>query len=450
MTIWNPNIDTKTGPRYLAIADALESDIKHGRLSPGIKLPTHRDLADTLGITVGTVTRGYAEAARRGLLRGETGRGTYVGGETLTSLVCHNEDAVPGVVDMSMTLPLEDLSPNLAETLRSVAADPNAQRLLEYYPASGRMADRQAGADWLTRYNLDARDEDVSLTVGGQNALAVVLSSMFRPGDTIVVEGLTYPLIKTLGRRFHLKLIPVEQDENGMIPEALNEACLTQPVHGVYLMPTFQNPTTARMPEYRRQEIAALAQRHDLVIIEDDAYGFTAEGNTIPLASLAPERTFFIASMSKGVAGGLRVAYLASPAKHTKAVGFALSDMVWMTPPLMAEIASRWIVDGTADHTLAVKRREAQKRTGLAKEILSGLDISLQKAGYFGWLRLPEPWTSGDFARVAEKKDVLVTTDDIFSVGRYPLPHAVRLSLSGAPDHETLSRGLRIIRDILR
>lgn len=79
MTIWHPDIHGDSGPRYIAIADVIERDVKRGRLEPGTRLPTHRELADLLGVTVGTVTRGYAEAARRGLLRGETGRGTYVG-----------------------------------------------------------------------------------------------------------------------------------------------------------------------------------------------------------------------------------------------------------------------------------------------------------------------------------------------------------------------------------
>lgn len=449
MTIWQPNIDTESGPRYVAIANAIESDVNEGRLPPGTKLPTHRDLADRLGVTVGTVTRGYAEAARRGLLRGETGRGTFVGGEQQQSLMFHHEDVESGVVDMNLTLPFEQLSPRLDEALKAVAADPNVQQLLQYYPSAGRRVDREAGVQWVKRYNLTASAEQISLTVGGQNALAVVLSSMFRPGDAIAVEGITYPLIKTLARRFHLKLIPVEQDAEGMVPESLEHVCRTHGVRGVYLMPTCQNPTNSRMPEYRRQEIAAMAQRHDLSIIEDDAYALLSDTLSIPFAALAPERTFFIASMSKSMAGGLRVAYLVSPLLHAKAVERALSDMVWMTPPLLAEIARRWINDGTAERTLAVKRAEALKRVGIVKEIFSGLDFSVQKTGYYVWLKLPEPWTSADFANIAKENGVLVAQDDKFAVGRTPLPHAVRIALSSASDTVALRKGLEVLRHII-
>ncbi|MBU1248048.1 MAG: GntR family transcriptional regulator, partial [Proteobacteria bacterium] len=71
MTMWTPLVDNAT-TRYLAIANALEEDIRQGRLKPGDVLPTHRELAEVMGVTVGTVTRGYGEAARRGLVRGET------------------------------------------------------------------------------------------------------------------------------------------------------------------------------------------------------------------------------------------------------------------------------------------------------------------------------------------------------------------------------------------
>lgn len=449
MTMWQPNIAEEGTPRYVAIADAIESDIKKGALTPGAKLPTHRDLADWLGVTVGTVTRGYAEAARRGLLRGETGRGTFVGSRNIGQPICHHENLGVGVLDMKVTLPFESLTPDLPSTLRELAADSQCQRLLEYYPSTGRRVDREAGVEWLSRYNLQADADNVCVTVGGQNGLAVILSAMFRPGDVLAVEGITYPLIKTLAHRFHIKLVPVGQDGDGMTPESLDEACRQHGVRGVYLMPTCQNPTTARMPEYRRHEIAEIARKHDLAIIEDDAYGLTVGDFGIPFAALVPERTFFLASLSKSVAGGLRVAYVHSPPCHLSAIKAAIADMVWMTPPLMAEIGRRWILDGTADRTLAAKREEAARRTELAKTILAEFDISMQRTSYYAWLQLPEPWTSSDFVRVAEAHDILLTTDDIFVVGRRPLPHAIRLSLSSAPTYDDLERGLKKIRTIL-
>src|SRR5689334_1191017 len=78
MTMWQPEITNLPGPRYIAIAEALAADVRTGQLAPGDRLPTHRDLAFKLGVTVGTVSRAYAEAERRGLIGGEVGRGTFV------------------------------------------------------------------------------------------------------------------------------------------------------------------------------------------------------------------------------------------------------------------------------------------------------------------------------------------------------------------------------------
>src|SRR5476651_2065184 len=78
MTLWLPDLSNHRGPRYRAIADALAADIASGRLATGQQLPTHRELAYRLSVTVGTVSRAYGEAVRRGLIGGEIGRGTFV------------------------------------------------------------------------------------------------------------------------------------------------------------------------------------------------------------------------------------------------------------------------------------------------------------------------------------------------------------------------------------
>ena len=109
MTIWEPAIAERGGPRYVAIADAIAQDVTSGVLPEGAKLPTHRDLAGRLGVTVGTVTRGYAEAERRGLTVGEVGRGTFVrtrlDPEDFGWRDAALEGKGKGVVDMSLACP---------------------------------------------------------------------------------------------------------------------------------------------------------------------------------------------------------------------------------------------------------------------------------------------------------------------------------------------------------
>ena len=106
MTMWQPRMEGRPGPRYRAIAEAIAEDAARGRLRPGSQLPTHRDLADRLGVTVGTVTRAYAEAARRGIVTGEVGRGTFVRGTGAESPGFRfASQAEAGLIDMSVNLP---------------------------------------------------------------------------------------------------------------------------------------------------------------------------------------------------------------------------------------------------------------------------------------------------------------------------------------------------------
>src|SRR5262245_44424599 len=124
MTTWMPELAGREGPRYLAIADALTDDSAHGRLKPGARLPTHRELADRLGVTVGTVSRAYAEAARRGLVSGEVGRGTFARGTTADlGAGPVPPDAPRADIDLSRNHPpaLEDGPAALARTLSRLA-----------------------------------------------------------------------------------------------------------------------------------------------------------------------------------------------------------------------------------------------------------------------------------------------------------------------------------------
>ena len=141
MTMWKPTLDKRQGPLYLAIADAIADGIDTGQLMPGDRLPPHRDMAFNLKITVGTVTRGYAEAERRGLTVGEVGRGTYIRGADSKRnppmfSILHDEEA--GMVDLSLNYPVEGgQGAHFAKTAAAIASDANVALLLRYQPAAG-------------------------------------------------------------------------------------------------------------------------------------------------------------------------------------------------------------------------------------------------------------------------------------------------------------------------
>src|SRR5438067_3858682 len=154
MTIWTPDLRRRSGPRYAAIAEALAEDAAGGRLRPGTRLPTHRELAEALGVTVGTVTRAYTEAARRGLVSGEVGRGTFVGASARPGLDALAPAASSGrpLVALSANLPPAAAdggeAATLSRTLAALARGRDLERLLAYPPEGGAPSHRAAGAEW--------------------------------------------------------------------------------------------------------------------------------------------------------------------------------------------------------------------------------------------------------------------------------------------------------------
>ena len=450
MTMWEPVLEDREGPRYLAIVEALAEDLAAGALAPGSRLPTHRDLAERLGVTVGTVSRAYAEAARRGLASGEVGRGTFVRGNADGE---READVPDGPVDLAQNHPPEPVArpqrAALATSLAALSARNDFGSLLDYPAAGGNRADREAGAEWIGRAGVEAEADRVLVCTGSQHGLTVVLATLMQPGDLLLAESLTYAGLKSVAGLLHLKLAGLAMDAHGLRPDAFEDACRESHPRALYVIPTLHNPTTAVMPLERRQEIAAVGERYGVAIVEDDVHGLLPETRPVPIAGLAPERTYYLTSTSKTLAPGLRIAYVLSPAPMVSRLTDGLRATTWAVAPLTAAVASSWILAGTADAILSERRREARARQALAREVLEGADFDAQPEAYYLWLRLPEPWRRDTFAAALRARGVALTPAEAFAVGREPVPHAVRICIGAARSRESLRRGLALVADVL-
>ncbi|MBD3219775.1 aminotransferase class I/II-fold pyridoxal phosphate-dependent enzyme [bacterium] len=449
MTIWRPDIDGQEGPRYLAIADALARAIDRGDLAPGDRLPTHRDLAGELGLTVGTVSRAYAEAERRGLLHGEVGRGTFVADPGQARDGEPEGAAARSVIDLGLNLPLYTEDPDLSAALAELARRRDLGAMLNYQPFTGETRYREAGARWIARHRLDVPTDRVIVTAGAQHAIAVALGALCRPGDIVLGEELTYPGLKTAASLLGLEVMPVAMDRDGLDPDDLERAARETGARVLYTMPTLHNPTTVTMPAERRRQIVDVAERCDLMLVEDDVHGLLATDAPPPLASLAPERTLYVTSTSKTLAGGLRVAFVAAPAPYIDRLTFAVAASLWALPALSLEVAAMWIADGTAVEVTGRKCDEATERQHLARSILSEARYREADRSYFVWLELPAPWTTESFVRAARELGVVVSPADAFAAGRREPPPAVRVSLSSPRSRDELAAGLRTLAGLL-
>jgi DNA-binding transcriptional MocR family regulator len=450
MTSWSPNLSQSTGPRYVAIADTLARDIAQGQLKAGDRLPTHRELAWKLGVTVGTVTRAYAEAERRGLIAGEVGRGTFIR-DRAVDVVPSTPSAPDGFIDLARNFPpgWRD-NREIADLLSDLSRSNDLSPLLGYAPNLGLASHREAGAQWLSRSGIPVAPSQVAVTNGAQHAMVVSLSALTRPGDVVLSEQLTFYGLKSLGTHLSLRLHGVELDDYGIVPAALDAACRQMAPKAIYCMPTLQNPTTAMMPEARRKEIAMICLRHGVTIVEDDIYGFLVEDAPPPLSSFAPDHSILLTSLSKCVAPGMRLGYLRANETLVERIGAALRATTWMATPLIGEIAARLIRSGRAAKMAVQMREEAKARQVIARRILGNAEYDAHEASFHVWLKLPEPWRREEFAQQVRRRGVGVAPADAFAIGRAQVPHAVRIGLSAARDRTQLERALGIIVEVLR
>jgi DNA-binding transcriptional MocR family regulator len=448
MTNWKPRLGARAGPTYRAIADALEADVREGRLTPGDALPTQRDLARAIGVNFTTVTRGYAEARRRGLINATVGRGTFVASPQSRATRDH---------DLSVnTPPIPDWLPAaFRETLTRVASDPAlAHQVLSYEVRFADQRPRDAGAMWLRSRGLDASADRVVASAGALHGLSLVLSTFVRPGQRVLTEALAYPGLHNVAAAAGVRLVGVDMDDEGLRPDALEAACLQHRPRMLCCVPSLQNPTAAVMSLARRREILAVARRHDLRIVEDDICGpLLPEPAPSPLAVLAPDLVTYVGSLSKCVAPGLRTAFVLAPTPDEAAkLDATLRASMLMLSPLPLVVAAAWIADGTAERATADIRREATARAQLARAILGADRVVAPDGSLHGWLALPPSWTVAAFVALAQQRGVRVTPADWYVTSpseSFRTPSAVRFTLGAEQDRRRIEHALRTLASIL-
>ena len=425
MTMWLPNLDGRRGPVYRRIADAIDEDVQKGSLRAGARLPPHRDMADHLGVTVTTVTRAYTEAARRGLISGHVGRGTFIRGQEI------EETSASGPIDLSINILMPDkevaaLEPRMFQRRVLPWTD-----LLGYVPTPGHRRHRQAMAEWLAAIGTPASPDRIILTIGAQHSLLIAIMVMTRPGDTVLAEELTYSGMKDIARQMHLKLRGIPMDGEGLRVDALEAACRLTKARVLYCMPRLQNPTSAVMSERRRRQVAAVAEKYRLTVIEDDVYGFLSPERA-SLSALIPDRTIFVTSVSKSLFPGMRLGCVVAPPPLVEKLGAAVWTTTICVPPISADLLCGWMEDGTALRILEWKRHEVAARQAMVKRLLDGHRVQTHPSSPHVWLHLPARWTAEAFAVEMRSRGVLVNASTAFSVSDQPSPRAIRLCL-GTP-----------------
>ncbi|MBA9068284.1 DNA-binding transcriptional MocR family regulator [Methylobacterium sp. RAS18] len=450
---WTPDLKRWGKPHYLAIAEALADDIRTGRLTPGTRLPTQRSLAQALDLNFTTVSRGYVEAHKRGLIEGRVGQGTFVVDPARRAAGGDGAGGAPrvGPVDFTMNLPPEPDAPALRARMQASFAELSSDlaNLLRYQGFGGTDDDKEAALRWLKGRGVDTTRERLLICPGAHSALFSVLGQVARPGDAICAERITYPGIRALAAHLGLRLVDLPMDRHGVDPDAFAAACTRVAPKAIYLNPLLQNPTTATLSRTRREAIIAVARRYAVSIIEDDAYARICPAPPPSFAELAPEITYYVAGVAKCLGAGLRLAFLVAPsARSALPLASALRAATVMASPISTALTTRWIMDGTADAIVQFVREESAARQRIVASLLPAETYTADPHGFHVWITLPEGWTRSAFASQGRSAGLGVVGSDPFCVAGTP-PEAVRLCLGGPSTRQQITHGLEVLAHAL-
>lgn len=448
-TILRDAMENGEGPKYARVVEGIETAIATGALAPGDKLPPVRDLAWKLGITPGTVARAFTLLSERERVVSEVGRGTFVtdpstapAAPVVTPKLRRApapEDGRPLYVDM----PEEGdvfFAPRLAdvgqielvrEGLRR-AADAPVSQLLAYPTYESHAAMRRAVLDWLPDdMRTGVTTEQVVLTNGGQNANLLVLQALlFDAPPVVLTEALTYTGVLRAADLLGARVVPVEMDGDGVLPEALEAAAAKTGAQVFFTMPEAQNPTAGIASIERRRAVAEVARRHGISLIQDDCYRMGPPTGP-SYRALLPDQAWYLSSLSKAISPALRVGYAVAPeASVTRLRRVVDANFYGLSRP-MADVGAHVLTHPDTPGLVEAMRAHMATYVREAVNVLGRFDLSWDENIPFLWLRLPDGWREAAFVQALAGEGIRVRPGSDFVERDARAVNAVRISVNG-------------------
>lgn len=452
-TIIRPDFGASAEPKYIVLIQSMRTAIRSGKLASGSRLPPVRKMAYQLGITPGTVARAYKLATEERLVETTVGRGTYVTGGLVTR-AAPDEPLVnaprEGQLDFRAARVPEAGQSAMIRAILGQMSRVETTPYIDYPTHLSDLPARRAVLDWIGPDRVgDLEADDIVLGLGAQNAVMVALQTILHgPSPVILTETLCYPGVRHAARLLRAQVIGVEIDGEGIIPKALEEALQR---HGGQVLLTSahsQSPTTARMGVARKEEIAEIARRYQIQIIEDDCHCINRP-ETPTFRSLCPERGWYISSLTKTVSAALRFGYIACPREQAAAARQVAQSSFYGLPQPVLDLCTHMIVSGKAEAIRAEVEEFIAKRVALVVAILSDWDVTSRSDIPFVWLKLPQGWRGSTFARACEAEGIRIKPADEFALPDGHAPHAVRLTVSAIADDDVFEAALQQIGALL-
>ena len=417
MTIWLPELD-RSKPLYLAIADAMAADVANGVLARGDRLPPQRELAWKLGVTHGTVTRAYREAELRGLLAGEVGRGSYIRSNAVPQPLSLFDGAADDLIDLSHAMPPPVISgDDFDQALLSLMRNPKKLALLDYVPHEGFPQHREMAQQWLKRSGIEVALQNVFVTGGAQVALLTIFQAFVPPGEKVMAENINYALLRSTFAAARVEPLCLGMDGEGLLPEEFEKAAKAGLSRFLYLVPSLQNPTTHSMGRERRDAIVTIARKYDVTIVEDDIFRLlNPRVQPATFYTLAPERVVHVTSLSKTMAPGLRLGFVAMPQGSENLFRHHLRSLNSRSVGMTAEMARHWIGSGKADEFLSHVHRDLAQIRAVFLDVFKGFQVRCETGAPFGWLMLPDGLSGKRLATMLRQRRIVLTPGTAFDL----------------------------------
>ncbi len=446
-TNWHPELAVSGRAKYRALVESVQKAIELGELKSGDKLPPVREMAFRLKITPGTVARAYSVLVDEGTLTAGVGRGTYVSA------------SAGAKVDLALTGPIDLVSPLLPnmgqdqlirQAMRRVSAEIPANCLMGYPKYPDTLNARQAFMRWMKDAPLGFyKADDLVLTHGGQNAILHVMQSVLRARDPVVlVDDIAFSGFRKAAELCGAKVIGVPWDGEGPDPAAFEELVQSTRADLYCTSSEVNNPTTRPTSPKRRREIAAIAQRHEIHVLDDDCY-YTGQHSGETYRALLPRFGWYISSPSKLVSPALRIGFTLPPEGWVGEMQRSVQFSHFGVSTMMAEVFAHMISNPKLDAITKKVQARINSDLRIAVNQLGGYAIRWRSNVAIIWVELPNGWRAPAFAQAAEAAGVMIRPADEFTLREGRTVHAVRLAMNGQIDPAMFERGIGIVRDLL-
>ena len=370
----------------------------------------------------------------------------------------------PGTISFIYGLPAPETFPvNDLRRAAEVVFQERAALALQYGPEQGygplidHIRHRLASDEGLA-----LERPQIMITAGSAQAIDHLCTLFTRQGDLVLVEAPTYHETLQLFRDHGLRPLQVATDDDGLQVEALAARLEALARRGerarlLYVIPNFQNPSGITLAGDRRRPVLDLAERYDLMVLEDDVYRDLAYGGEVPPSLFALDggrRVLRIGSFSKIMAPGLRLGWLIGPpAWIERVINSGLRNMGGGANPLVANILATYCRQGLLEPHIEQLRQVYRERRdvlldALGAQVPAGVRWTRPGGGFFVWLALPEPFKAADVVKRAREAGLMIPGGDPF-FAEAPTGQYLRLAFSYVTPGK-IREGIAILGQVLR